>query len=325
MRFRGLLPTTTRRLIIGGVALTACLLLAADPCLARGRFGGGGFGGGGFGGGGFGGGRGGFDRGGFGGGGFGGGGFGDRGGFGGGQRSGEYGGGQRADQLGGAPREGEYGGANRASSWDRDRQMNPDNVQSRQEGRTDRAGMRNDSAQQISENRTDAWKKTVNNWGGHYYWGGDEGAAFVAGMALGMAVASLPARHQTVVVAGSPYYYVNGVYYVQSGTQYVVVPAPVGAVVEHPPAQVTNVYVNDENLGYSNGAYYKQEPPKKAGGDPTYEVVAPPIGATVKSLPKDAKEKKVKGTEYYEYAGTYYQPFFSGSEVVYMVVKDPTS
>jgi len=142
-------------------------------------------------------------------------------------------------------------------------------------------------------------------------------------MILGMAVASLPPRYETVVVAGSPYYYADGVYYTQSGSQYTVVPAPVGATVEHPPAQVTNVYVNNENLGYSNGTYYKQEPPAKEGSDPTYKVVAPPVGATVESLPKDAKKMTVDGTEYYEYTGTYYQAFHSGSKVIYMVVKDP--
>jgi len=128
-----------------------------------------------------------------------------------------------------------------------------------------------------------------------------------------------------VIVAGSPYYYADGVYYVQAGSQYTVVPAPVGATVEHPPAQVTNVYVNDENLGYSNGAYYKQEPPAKEGGDPSYKVVAPPVGATVETLPKDAKKTTIKGTEYYEYSGTYYQVFHSGSKVVYMVVKNPNA
>jgi len=144
-------------------------------------------------------------------------------------------------------------------------------------------------------------------------------------MLLGAAVASLPPTYETVVVAGSPYYYANGVYYTQSGSQYTVVPAPVGATVAHPPAQVTNVYVNDENLGYSNGAYYKQEPPAKEGDDPSYKVVAPPIGATVQTLPKGAKQTTVKGIEYYEYAGTYYQVFHSGSKVVYMVVKKPTA
>jgi hypothetical protein len=125
-------------------------------------------------------------------------------------------------------------------------------------------------------------------------------------------------------VAGSPYYYANGVYFVQSGSQYVVVPAPVGATVQHPPAQVTNVYVNNQDLGYSNGTYYEQEPPAKAGEDPTYKVVAPPVGATVQTLPEGAKSETIGGIEYYEYAGTYYQVFHSGSKVVYMVVKKPT-
>jgi len=187
------------------------------------------------------------------------------------------------------------------------------------------------TARQTSYNRAYAWNKTVDHWGGsaywgHSYWGGnDEGAAFLAGMILGAAVASLPARHETVIVAGSPYYYANGVYYVQSGSQYTVVPAPVGATVQHPPAQVTNVYVNNEDLGYSNGAYYKQEPPKKEGGDPSYKVVKPPVGATVESLPKGAKEHNINGIEYYEYAGTYYQVFHSGSKVVYMVVDNPNA
>jgi hypothetical protein len=142
---------------------------------------------------------------------------------------------------------------------------------------------------------------------------------------LGAAVASLPPHYETVIVAGSPYYYANGVYFAKSGTQYVVVPAPVGATVQHPPAQVTNVYVNNQDLGYSNGTYYKQEPPAKQGGEPSYEVVAPPVGATVETLPKGAKSETIGGVEYYAYAGTYYQVFHSGSKVVYMVVKKPTA
>ena len=100
-------------------------------------------------------------------------------------------------------------------------------------------------------------------------------------------------------------------------------PAPVGATVEHPPAQVTNVYVNNENLGYSNGAYYKQEPAAQEGGDPSYKVIKPPVGATVDALPDDAKKETVDGNDYYEYADTYYQVFQSGSQVIYRVVANP--
>ncbi len=324
-----------RRGVFGAIAIAACLMLVADPIFARGRFGGGGgHGGGGMRGGG------GFSGGGMrGGGGFSGGGMRGGGGFSGrGLRSG----GDSFDRSGRGNREGlnrgGLRGGDRGDGSARGRERNPDNVDSRQDGRsdrtdsrqegmTDRTKQRNKTAQYASYNRAEAWEDSVDHWGGYNYWGHDDSDAgwFAAGMLLGMAVTSLPPKHETVVVYGTPYYYVNGVYYVSSGTQYVVAPAPVGAVVEHPPAQVTNVYVNGENLGYSNGAYYQQESPAKEGDDPSYKVVAPPVGATVQTLPKDAKETTIDGIEYYEYAGTYYQVFHSGSKVVYMVVKKPTA
>jgi len=293
-----------RRWVLCAFAITASLALVAEPGIARDRFGGGHHGGGG----------------GHHGGGFGGGGLG--------------GGGSHFDHGGGGfDRQGGGGGFDQ----NRARQRKPDNVESRQEGRTDRTDsrqdgrtqrsqQRNETAQTRSYNRQQAWSDSVDHWHGYHYWGGHYGgASFATGMLLGMAVASLPPKHETVVVAGAPYYYVNGVYYAPAASGYTVVPAPVGASVEHPPAQVTNVYVNDEDLGYANGTYYKQEPAAKEGGDPSYKVVTPPVGATVQTLPKDAKPKTVDGTEYYEYADTYYQVFHSGSKVVYMVVKDPSA
>jgi len=59
--------------------------------------------------------------------------------------------------------------------------------------------------------------------------------------------------------------------------------------------------------------------------DPTYEVVAPPVGATVDSLPDGASQKSVDGSAYFVYSETFYKPFYSGSDVVYMVVANPTS
>ena len=53
-------------------------------------------------------------------------------------------------------------------------------------------------------------------------------------------------------------------------------------------------------------------------------VVEPPVGAIVPTLPDGAEQKTVGGADYFVYAGTYYQPFYSGSNVVYMVAEDPT-
>ena len=33
--------------------------------------------------------------------------------------------------------------------------------------------------------------------------------------------------------------------------------------------------------------------------------------------------ESVSGTAYFVYAGTYYKPFYSGNDVVYMVVENP--
>ena len=81
--------------------------------------------------------------------------------------------------------------------------------------------------------------------------------------------------------------------------------------------------MNGNTYGYANGTYYEEKKPEKPDEKPKYEVVKPPTGATVKSLPKDAKKETVGGDDYYVYDDTWYRGFHSGSEVVYMVVDDP--
>ena len=54
------------------------------------------------------------------------------------------------------------------------------------------------------------------------------------------------------------------------------------------------------------------------------EVVAPPIGATVPCLPDEADEETIAGTTYMVHEGTYYRPFVSEGETIYMVVEDPS-
>ena len=66
------------------------------------------------------------------------------------------------------------------------------------------------------------------------------------------------------------------------------------------------------------------KPPEEEGGVPEYEVVTHPVGATVDSLPEGTVTKTIKDTEYFVYAETFYRPFYAGSDVVYMVVADPT-
>ncbi len=169
---------------------------------------------------------------------------------------------------------------------------------------------------------------------------------------LGVYAATMPKQSTTVVVTQTTYYYSGGVYYMSSGSGYVVVAPPPGAVVYSVPTYSTVVYAGTTEYIYVNGAYYvpstkpaEQPPPpdpntqtaasaeeakdpseipmKEGGVDQNYEVVAAPVGATVPYLPEEADETTVNGKKYFAYNGTYYRPFASDGETIYMIVEDP--
>ena len=173
---------------------------------------------------------------------------------------------------------------------------------------------------------------------------------------LGAAYAMQPKSSTTVVVTGTSYYYAGGVFYVQSGSSYVVTAAPPGAVIYAVPTATTVVYVGSTPYHYYGGTYYvataapaqqpaapppatnvnvnvtvdssgggkaPPEPPPMTEDDQNYEVVAPPVGATVPYVPDEATEETVNGKKYFVYGGSYYRPFASDGETIYMVVEDP--
>jgi hypothetical protein len=49
------------------------------------------------------------------------------------------------------------------------------------------------------------------------------------------------------------------------------------------------------------------------------------VGASAPYLPEDAEETTINGKVYYVYVDTYYRPFVSEGETIYMVVEDPRS
>ena len=53
--------------------------------------------------------------------------------------------------------------------------------------------------------------------------------------------------------------------------------------------------------------------------------VEAPIGARVDYVPDGAESRTVDGIVYFVFNDTYYRPFYSGSDVVYMVVENPES
>lgn len=54
-----------------------------------------------------------------------------------------------------------------------------------------------------------------------------------------------------------------------------------------------------------------------------YEVIPPPLGVAVRSLPNGAVFHTVNGVNYFSYGGAWYQPSYSAGGVSYMVVANP--
>jgi hypothetical protein len=55
-----------------------------------------------------------------------------------------------------------------------------------------------------------------------------------------------------------------------------------------------------------------------------YQVIPPPVGSTVTTLPNGAVTDTVNGVTYFHFGAAYYRPFYSGSSVIYEVVAKPS-
>lgn len=160
----------------------------------------------------------------------------------------------------------------------------------------------------------------------YYYAGGvyyvQSGAGYVVTSAPpGAVVYAVPAATTVVYVGATPYYYVGGTYYVATTA-----PAP------QPEPTTVNVNVNVEGAASGQQGSGQQDDgqqdfmehePEMTDDDHNFEVVAPPTGATVPYLPDEAYETNVNGKMYYFYDETFYKPFTSEGETIFMVVEDP--
>ena len=146
-----------------------------------------------------------------------------------------------------------------------------------------------------------------------HFWGGVAvGAA--ATVVTGALVRSLPPVHNTVVVANTPYYYAEGVYYQTTPKGgYVTVAAPAGAILASLPPGTVPVMLGPQTYFYHNGVYYRQE-------GTTFIVDPAPIGVVVPTLPPGAAATVINGQTYFLYQGVHYQPVFQNGVTVYTTV-----
>jgi hypothetical protein len=55
-----------------------------------------------------------------------------------------------------------------------------------------------------------------------------------------------------------------------------------------------------------------------------YKIAEPALGTLVPSIPEGAAAVTVNGAKYFEFGGIWYRPFYSGTDVVYQTVANPT-
>ena len=87
----------------------------------------------------------------------------------------------------------------------------------------------------------------------------------------------------------------------------------VGTMLARPPRAAVTVAYGGSSYWYEGGAYYTRV---ISGGAPVYQVVAPPAGIVIATLPAGCRSVRVGGVAYSQCGPTYYQRVGTGYRVV---------
>jgi len=132
----------------------------------------------------------------------------------------------------------------------------------------------------------------------------------------GFTTTTLPGAAVEVKVGDTTYHYFSGMFYRRLPSNYIVVPAPAGAVVDTVPEQIgAAVYNGDaDTYGFYFGTFFVREGDK-------HKVVAPPAGTIVGYVPDGYTETEVGESVNYQFGDITYEPAYLQDNVVYQVVK----
>jgi hypothetical protein len=87
----------------------------------------------------------------------------------------------------------------------------------------------------------------------------------------------------------------------------------IGTMLARPPAAAVTISVGGSSYWYSGGTYYTRV---MSGGSMVYQVVGPPAGAIITTLPTGCRSVRVGNVAYSQCGTTYYQRVGSGYQVV---------
>lgn len=127
------------------------------------------------------------------------------------------------------------------------------------------------------------------------------------GISVNVGIGNYGYRTYPVLPYGYPYYR-RPYNYVHFGPSF-------GVRINVLPFGYSTINIGPNPYYFYQGIYYR---PYQYGG---YEVIAPPLGATVRSLPGGTKVTVIDGQKYYELGGTFYEEVIStNNELNYRVV-----
>jgi len=153
---------------------------------------------------------------------------------------------------------------------------------------------------------------------------------------FGMQVEAIPNESLAFHIGPTSYYYYKGIYYRPYGTGFMVIAAPMGAVVYQLPPGATRTEIDGEKYYESNGTYYKEG--IDSGNRFSYTVVGADgesdqdshagqssttkVGYRTDELPAHCRPVMIDGERLYATAsGQYYKKIFEGDKVYYELVE----
>jgi len=118
-----------------------------------------------------------------------------------------------------------------------------------------------------------------------------------------------------IAIGSKTYHYFSGIFYLSSGSRYIVVTAPAGAAVDALPDGHGVTEYGDRTYYYYFGTFFVEKGEK-------FEIVTPPRGVVVGYLPDGYNEVRDQGEDLvtYEYGGVLYEPVFLDGLLAYMVI-----
>jgi len=119
---------------------------------------------------------------------------------------------------------------------------------------------------------------------------------------------------QVIEESGVTAYYDQGIFWVKQGTQYVVLAAPYGVVVDTIPPATTRVATKSGEYGYFFGTFFQRKGDK-------FVVVKPPAGLNVTYLPDGYETVGTKDATYYKFGNTTFKPVIVMGILAYQVVE----